>query len=70
MKIKFSKHFYKKEAIINAKKAYEEAGVGSFEVVDKDGDIEVTAQGINKEAKEFVKKEFNNYVLSEMKELI
>ncbi len=65
MTIFFNKQFYHLQAIKKAVEAYQELAV--FNIGERDDDIEVDIDEIDKNFKDVIKDEFCNYVLAETK---
>lgn len=65
MTLVFNKQFYHLRAIKKAIKAYKELAV--FNIKEKDDNIEVDIDEVDKDVKDVIKDEFCNYVLAETK---
>ncbi len=65
MTILFNKQFYRLQAIKKAIEAYKELAV--FNIKEKDNNIKINIDKIDKDVKDIIKDEFCNYVLAETK---
>lgn len=65
MTIVFNKQFYHLQAIKKAIEVYKELAV--FNIKEKDNNIEVDIDEVDKDVKDVIKDEFCNYVLAETK---
>lgn len=70
MKIKLKKDIYKLEAIKEACKKYQEAGIAEFKCKKKEDEVVVVIDKINDVDKSILRDEFLNYLISEMKDYL